>query len=275
MMLTAVTAGLFIALGVLHNSIDWVLMLVAVLFIHEAGHFVAMRVFGYRDVRMFFIPLFGAAVSGHHDEGRQSREALVALMGPLPGLVLAAALLIWEQQQMLPVPEVRKAVLLLVGLNGFNLLPLMPLDGGRVLHGVLFSRHPVLELFFKLAAAAGLGWLAWVLGLKVLGVLAVFLLLTVDYGFKIARLAQRLRREGEMPRSRSAGDLSPRQATLFVEALREQFPDARKPKLMGLHLWNLLQKLVTQPPGVMASLGLLVLWLLGLGGAFLLLSFVV
>lgn len=35
------------------------LILVPVLLFHELGHYVAMRVFGYRNVRMFFIPMFG------------------------------------------------------------------------------------------------------------------------------------------------------------------------------------------------------------------------
>lgn len=42
----------------------WVLPVIGVLLFHELGHYVAMRLFGYRDVRMFFVPFFGAAVSG-------------------------------------------------------------------------------------------------------------------------------------------------------------------------------------------------------------------
>src|SRR5258706_5980780 len=40
------------------------LVLVGVLLFHELGHYLGMRAFGYGDVRMFFIPFFGAAVSG-------------------------------------------------------------------------------------------------------------------------------------------------------------------------------------------------------------------
>src|SRR5438067_1346578 len=42
-------------------------MIVAVLLFHELGHYAGMRVFGYRDVRMFFVPFLGAAVSGRRD----------------------------------------------------------------------------------------------------------------------------------------------------------------------------------------------------------------
>ena len=47
---------------------------------------------------------------------------------------------------------------LLLSINGFNLLPLGPLDGSRVLERVVFSRHKLAELVFAgLSAGMGLG----------------------------------------------------------------------------------------------------------------------
>src|ERR1700759_4641270 len=60
--------------------------LTGVLFFHEAGHFVGMRVFGWRDLKMFFIPFLGAAVSGRRNGAESWKEGLVLLLGPLPGL---------------------------------------------------------------------------------------------------------------------------------------------------------------------------------------------
>jgi len=58
----------FLALGATNKQKNWefTAWLVPILFIHETGHWIAMRVFGYRNLRMFFIPLFGAAVMGRH-----------------------------------------------------------------------------------------------------------------------------------------------------------------------------------------------------------------
>ena len=52
------------------NLFDWgfAAILVGVLLIHEAGHAIAMRAFGYREISMFFIPFFGAAVTGTEKE---------------------------------------------------------------------------------------------------------------------------------------------------------------------------------------------------------------
>ena len=54
----------FGAAQIVQKSAENLACLVIVLLIHEAGHFAGMKLFGYRDVRMFFLPFFGAAVSG-------------------------------------------------------------------------------------------------------------------------------------------------------------------------------------------------------------------
>ena len=36
-----------------------VAILVSVILVHELGHYVAMRAYGYRDVKIFFIPFLG------------------------------------------------------------------------------------------------------------------------------------------------------------------------------------------------------------------------
>src|SRR5579883_2383282 len=68
-------------------------ILIGVLFLHELGHFLAMRLFRYRDLSMFFLPFFGAAVTGHKDDASLSEKIGVLLAGPLPGLLLGIGLL--------------------------------------------------------------------------------------------------------------------------------------------------------------------------------------
>ena len=48
--LLAVTLFLFYQAQVLSMSVSGVAVLLAVLIIHEAGHFAAMKLFGYRDL---------------------------------------------------------------------------------------------------------------------------------------------------------------------------------------------------------------------------------
>jgi hypothetical protein len=53
-----VTLGIFVALSMMRgsSSVLDLAMLVGVLFVHELGHAISMRAFGYSDVRIFFAP---------------------------------------------------------------------------------------------------------------------------------------------------------------------------------------------------------------------------
>ena len=151
-------------------------LVIPVLLLHEAGHWLGMHLFGYRNVRLFFIPFFGAAVSGTKHAAPAWQQAIVLLLGPLPGIALGLVLYL----ALAPAPEhgLTSLALCLIGLNGINLAPLIPLDGGRLLDVLLFSRRPWLAVAFRLLAVAGLvatayliGGSAWLLGLLALGVL--------------------------------------------------------------------------------------------------------
>lgn len=64
--LLGISAAVFLGLGQARWSLKTTWILLPVLLFHEAGHYLAMKIFGYRNLKMFFIPLFGAAVTGAH-----------------------------------------------------------------------------------------------------------------------------------------------------------------------------------------------------------------
>jgi hypothetical protein len=92
----------------------------------------AMRLFGYRDVHVFFVPLLGALTIGRPGVSSVRDRLGVLLAGPVPGLCLAVLLLI-AARSMDPAYDLRTPALALLILNGLNLLPFTPLDGGRIL----------------------------------------------------------------------------------------------------------------------------------------------
>ena len=65
-----------------------VLLLLGVLFIHEVGHALAMRFFGYKDLQILFIPFLGAVASGRKENIAAWQEVVVLLAGPVPGIVI-------------------------------------------------------------------------------------------------------------------------------------------------------------------------------------------
>ena len=123
---------------------------VALLFVHEMGHYIQLRREGVKPSGMLFIPFLGAVVGARSLGGNALAEARVGLAGPVLGTIGAALCIpLYEVTG----NEMFKA-LAFVGffLNLFNLLPVVPLDGGR-------------------AMAAMAPW-TWFLGLGAVAVLA-------------------------------------------------------------------------------------------------------
>jgi Zn-dependent protease len=143
----------FVAMAWLWNAYVAALILAAIT-LHEAGHAVAMRLLGYRDVHVFFVPLLGAVTVGSSVTTTVRDRLAVLLAGPVPGLCLAVALLVIDQAYA-PTTLLRMSALALLILNGLNLLPFTPLDGGRALE-TLTRPESVWRLVVHAASAVGL-----------------------------------------------------------------------------------------------------------------------
>jgi Zn-dependent protease len=143
----------FIAMALFWNVAVAAVILAAITF-HEAGHALAMRRFGYRDVHIFFVPLLGAMTVGSPVATTVRDRLAVLLAGPVPGLWLGVVLLAIDQSYG-PVRLLRMSALALLILNGLNLLPFTPLDGGRALEA-LTRPESVWRLVVHAASAVGL-----------------------------------------------------------------------------------------------------------------------
>jgi Zn-dependent protease len=231
--------------------------LLAVLTLHESGHYVAMRVFGYRNVRMFFIPFFGAAVSGQHYNIAGWKKAVVALAGPVPGILLAVPL--GAVGFGLESPTMVDLCQLLLILNGFNLLPFLPLDGGWVVHAILFVRHPVLDLIFRIGAGLCILGLALLTGTWCLGAMGLFALLAAPATFRLSRIAYRLGQEGLVTRSPDSQSIPAEAALQILAELRPALPPQTSAKILAQHVVNVFETFNAEPPGALATFGLLAL----------------
>jgi Zn-dependent protease len=103
---------------------------VLLIFVHEMGHAVALRREGIPAGAPVFIPFVGAFVAMHGQPRDAGVEARVAMSGPLVGSLAAwtvlGAGLAWPHPLLVALGHA--AVLL----NLFNLIPVPPLDGGRI-----------------------------------------------------------------------------------------------------------------------------------------------
>ena len=130
-------------------SFSWqtVLILLGVLTFHEGGHLLGMRLFGYQNLQMLYLPFLGAvAIAGKRDYVAPWKELVVLFLGPLPGFV--TGLLILTTPFFAQLPLRHETGLMLLSLNLFNLLPIYPLDGGQIWDILLFRRMPFARVAF-------------------------------------------------------------------------------------------------------------------------------
>lgn len=173
---SAISLILFIAAFYLlfRWEISFILILVAVIFIHELGHYLAMRVFKYKDLSIYFIPLLGAMASGEKDQISQKQRAIVLFSGPIPGVVIGTILyylgFIIENQLILRTANI------FIFLNLFNLLPIYPLDGGQLIKNFYFNSREKLNIIFISISIILLVYLSFRFESYILLILPVFLI---------------------------------------------------------------------------------------------------
>ena len=136
------------------DNIQFLVFLIVVLFIHELGHFLFMKLFRYRNVRMMFVPLMGAFVQGAKKVYSQKESFLVVLGGPVPGVILGVIGAVFAYQYQIDWMLELSAVFIL--LNMINLLPLDPLDGGQLFRLLVKYDHDLFLMIFSLVSSVTL-----------------------------------------------------------------------------------------------------------------------
>lgn len=114
------------ALVYIGNRYEIAAILLPVLF-HELGHVLALCLLGLR-IRRFRVELRGFCIEYYGETGAMG-HALAALAGPAAGVLWAFAAAVWGRSHDWLTLSAGVSLLLSI----FNLLPALPLDGGRVL----------------------------------------------------------------------------------------------------------------------------------------------
>jgi Zn-dependent protease len=137
---------------------------VVLLLVHEMGHVIALRREGIRASAPMFIPFLGAVITARSLGDNALAEARVGLAGPILGsLGSAVCLVVW----LITGHDYWRALAYTgLFLNLFNLLPVVPLDGGRAM--------AAMTPWMWFAGFAGIVVLAFVFPNPIILIIAVF-----------------------------------------------------------------------------------------------------
>lgn len=142
-----------LSFGVDQNNLERTLIILGIILIHELGHALGMYLFGYKNIKIFFIPFLGGIAMGKKPEDRPIGEILMLLLGPIPGLIIGASILLtgkyFTGHELTEGSTIYSYATLSIMINAFNLLPVEPLDGGKIVHLLLFSRFPRFQAVFS------------------------------------------------------------------------------------------------------------------------------
>ncbi|SDF93529.1 putative peptide zinc metalloprotease protein [Limimonas halophila] len=140
---------------------EFALVICGAILFHELGHVLAMRWYGVPVKGIYLIPFVGGVAVGDPGRVRLSewQQFVIAIMGPAIGFVTAAVPLVVFDVTGYAFAAAAASWIALVNL--FNLLPIYPLDGGRMLRALFASagaRATRVGMVLSLGLGAALLW---------------------------------------------------------------------------------------------------------------------
>lgn len=177
--LFTVSCLLFIVLGYIFFGGMIASLLLITIVLHEAGHYLTMRAFGYKNTQIIALPLLGGVTTGIKEEESTTQCAWVNIMGPLPGIILAWGLLVIC---ILYAPQLHSlnldswlfyGVIMLLIINYLNLLPITPLDGGNILQCLLPPRWFGVKIILMALGCLLAVYIAWALNIYLIAIISL------------------------------------------------------------------------------------------------------
>jgi Zn-dependent protease len=134
LLLGALKTGLsmFVSIWIYAQFFGWVyaIGIVVLIFVHEMGHVVAAKWLGMPVSAPLFIPFIGASIIMKENPRDAWTEALMAYGGPLAGCI--GSWICWFLAIQLHLPWMMAVASTSFFINIFNMIPVPPLDGGRI-----------------------------------------------------------------------------------------------------------------------------------------------
>lgn len=238
---------------IFEQNLAYVAAILLVIIIHEMGHFLFMRLFAYKNVKIFIVPLLGAFTSGRKQQVSQWQLCLVILGGPVPG-ILIGSLLYW-----LNLSWQNEAVQMLANtfliLNLLNSLPVYPLDGGRLVETLFFRENHLIRLVFGIISIVVLLVLCLVLMNPFLIIIPIMIGLELYNETKHQKIREYLRQENISYFSEYE-DLPDRTYWTIRDAILFSFPKKYRGLQPGKMEYSAFEPLLVQHVGAVLQINL-------------------
>jgi Zn-dependent protease len=150
---------------------QFALIILFALVVHESGHVWAMRKCGIATKGFYLIPFVGGSAISTEKIDNRWTEYLIVMAGPLFGLgsALVPLVLYWITDYGLWAA----VAAWIATLNLINLIPILPLDGGKILKSIAFSANSKAGLVIAIVGLVACAVLLCMTGSALLGFLLV------------------------------------------------------------------------------------------------------
>lgn len=273
--------ALYLVIGYFFFNKNWtlVLILTAVVIFHELGHFIAMKIYKYKDLGIFFIPLMGAYVSGKKQEVSQQQSAVILMGGPVPGIVVGIILHFLALH--FEVRLLEMSAWILIYLNLLNLLPVYPLDGGQLLHRLFLDDTNIIGKIFVIISAGLLAYFAWRISFYPLLLFPILMISRLIGDIQHDRITSKIEAEG-IDLMKTYEEISAEEYWQIRNVLIKYYPQLKgippsppyeispKEDQVITIIQNLLQRSIVQDLSLAGKLFILLIWMGCFAAPFLL-----
>jgi stage IV sporulation protein FB len=264
--------ALYFVIGYFFFNKDWLLVLVltGVVVFHELGHFLAMKLYNYTDLGIFFIPLLGAYASGTKREISQTQSAIIILAGPVPGIIAGVIAYYFAINHDNLFME--RMSWILIFLNLLNLFPIYPLDGGQLLNRLFLDESAIIGKIFIVISALALAWFFWSISFYPLLLFPVMMMMRLFTDIKHDKLIKKVEEEG-VDLNTSYEDISNEQYWKIRYALIKHHPDlidirqappyeySEKEDKIVTTMQGLLQRIIIMDLSLAGKIIIMLIWL--------------
>ncbi|OEH91468.1 M50 family metallopeptidase [Bacillus solimangrovi] len=130
------------AIGILSGRFVETIMVFVIIFVHEMGHAATAHFFHWRIKKIELFPFGGVAEMDEYGNRPLREEMLIIVAGPLQHFWMIGLSYILLQFNVIDLAFHQLFVMHNLFIACFNMLPIWPLDGGKLLLTVLSSQFP-------------------------------------------------------------------------------------------------------------------------------------